>query len=234
MSVAKSEFSAARSALAPGASGRRQRRDRTPAGWQAYHPDQSAAGAYHKTLIEPLRIGRARRPTASSWRNGAQTANGASSPTRSAGQVRRIGAALLRRGLSREADRHPVRQRHRARVARARRDACRHSLRADLAGLFADVERLRQAAAILELLTPGLVFANDGDTIRRALSTARCRTTSSSWSRAIRSATGQATFSPTDRRCGCKRRRRRARKSRRRTPSPSSSSHRARPACRRA
>ena len=45
----------------------------------------------------------------------------------------------------RQAGRDPLGQQHRPRAARARRDARRHSGRADLAGVFADVEGLRQA-----------------------------------------------------------------------------------------
>ena len=54
--------------------------------------------------------------------------------------------AVAARAVAGAADRHPLRQFDRARAAGARRHACRHSLCADLAGLFADVERLRQAA----------------------------------------------------------------------------------------
>ena len=85
-------------------------------------------------------------------------------------QVKRIGAALLRRGLSPERpivvlSGNDIEQA----LLGACRDVCRHSLCADLAGLFADVERLRQIAHILDLLTPGLVFANDGLPSARAL-----------------------------------------------------------------
>ena len=54
--------------------------------------------------------------------------------------------AARARSFARAADRDPVRQRPRARAARARRHVCRHPLCADLAGLFAGLERLRQAA----------------------------------------------------------------------------------------
>ena len=57
--------------------------------------------------------------------------------------------------------RDPLRQRHRPRPARARRDARRRAGGADLARLLADVEGLRQAEGIFELLRPGLVFAAD-------------------------------------------------------------------------
>ena len=87
------------------------------------------------------------RPTACSSRSARQTARGARSATRR--RCRRCAAiaqALLRaRPFGRAADRDPVRQRHRARAARARRDDGRHSLCADLGALLADVERLRQA-----------------------------------------------------------------------------------------
>ena len=61
------------------------------------------------------------------------------------GEAHRRRAAAAR-AVARQADRDPVRQRHRACAAGLGGDACRHSLCAGVAGLFADVERLRQAA----------------------------------------------------------------------------------------
>src|SRR5882672_8369329 len=49
----------------------------------------------------------------------------------------------------------PVGQRHRSRAARARRDACRRTRGADLAGVLAAVEGLRQAEADLRAAAAG-------------------------------------------------------------------------------
>ena len=58
-----------------------------------------------------------------------------------------IGEALLdAQPLGRAAGRDPVRQRSRTRDAGARLPLCRHPLCADLAGLFAGLDRFRQAA----------------------------------------------------------------------------------------
>ena len=119
---------------------------------QARRHDRSALAAPARSPI-PTRsrsgwsTGPRPRRTACSWRSAPPTAPGASSPTRDAlSQVRSIAQALLeRRSFAGAADRHPLRQRHRARAARARRDDDRRSLRADLGALLADVERLRQA-----------------------------------------------------------------------------------------
>ena len=82
-----------------------------------------------------------------------------------AARSHRRGAAATR-ALARAADRDPVRQRHRARAHRPRRHVCRHPLCAGLAGLFADLAGFRQAQPSSSLLTPGLVFAADGDALR--------------------------------------------------------------------
>ena len=55
-------------------------------------------------------------------------------------------SATAARTVAGTADRHSLRQRHRARAHGAGGDVCRRSLRADLAGLFAALHRLRQAA----------------------------------------------------------------------------------------
>ena len=56
----------------------------------------------------------------------------------------------------------------------ARRHACRHSLRADLAAVFADVVRFRQAHAImLAAVRPALVFAASGTAFARAIAARR-------------------------------------------------------------
>ena len=62
--------------------------------------------------------------------------------------VRRIGAALLHaRSVARAADRHPLRQRSRARAARARGELRRHSVCAGLARLFADLVAISASCA---------------------------------------------------------------------------------------
>ena len=103
---------------------------------------------YHRTLSEPLekwaqRSARARVPGAARRQRCLAPAQLCASARHRAAHRRRAAAP---RAVARAADRHALRQRHRARAARARRHACRHPLCADLAGLFADVERLRQAA----------------------------------------------------------------------------------------
>ena len=86
----------------------------------------------HWAAAAPERIFMAQRDAAGGWRT-ISYARGARS-----GPAHRRSAADAR-SLARAADRDPVRQRHRARAARPRRHVCRHPLRADLAGLFADL-----------------------------------------------------------------------------------------------
>ena len=95
----------------------------------------------------PARVGRARRPSARSSPSASTAATGAASAT-----ARRCDARARSRrrcsiaALGRAAGRDPLRQRHRAPPARARRDARRRAVRAGLAGVFARLAGLRQAA----------------------------------------------------------------------------------------
>ena len=104
------------------------------------YPDRLTERLLYWAERAPDRTFMAQRDARGEWRrlSYAQALDGA----------RRIGGALLERGLSAgEAADDPVRQRYRARAARARRAACRHRLCAGVAGLFAGLHGLRQAAA---------------------------------------------------------------------------------------
>ena len=104
----------------------------------APYPAKLTERLEHWAATAPERIFLAQRDAAGGWRKLTYARDlGACSP-------HRRGAAATR-AVARAADRDPVRQRHRACAARPRRDVCRHSVCADLAGLFADLAGFRQA-----------------------------------------------------------------------------------------
>ena len=187
--------------------------ERRPDGTIHLHSPHALA-PYPAKLTERLEYWAATAPERTSWRSATPPAAGARSATREtlrAGPAHRRGAAATR-SLARAADRHPLRQRHRARAARPRRHLCRRSLRADLARLFADLERLRQAPHTSSTCSRRVSSSPPTAAPTAARSRRWCRPTWRSSSRATRSRAGRRRRS---RRCW---RRRRRRPSTRRTP----------------
>ena len=195
--------------------------------------------AYPASSPSGWSIGPRPRPTACSWRSARRTATGARS-TYAAGARRRcarIGAGAARaRALRRAADRDPVRQRHRARAARRSPRCIVGVPYAPISPAYSlmssDFGKLR---TIIDLLTPGLVFASDGKPFARAIAAAVPRDVelvvdAQSAGRAARRRRSPSCSAPTPTAA----RRRRARRGRRPTRSPSSCSPPARPACPRA
>ena len=151
---------------------------RSPHPLDAY-PDKLTQRLEHWAKAAPDRVFLAQRAPDGSWRTltYAQTL----------AQVRAIAQALLAaQALGRAADRHPVRQRHRARAARPRRDDDRRALRADLGALLADVERLRQAQIDHRNADAGPGVRRRAARRSRARSRPPCRATSRSSSPPIR------------------------------------------------
>ena len=105
--------------------------------------------------------------------------------------------AAATRSVAGTADRDPVRQRYRARAARARRDACRHPLCAGLAGLFAAVAGFRQAAKRSSTFSRRAWSLPPTARPSRAPSRQPCRRMSKSWLARIRSPTGRPRCSTT-------------------------------------
>ena len=102
------------------------------------HPQKLTERLTHWAKAAPERVFLAQRDAAGGWRTMTYADTLAA--------VNAIATALLQRNLSPDRPaRHSLRQRHRARAARACRHACRHSLCADLGALFAAVGRFRQA-----------------------------------------------------------------------------------------
>ncbi len=106
------------------------------------------------------------------------------------------------RSFAGAANRNSLRQRHRACVARPRRDACRHSLRADLSSLLADVAGFRQAEIHYRNSHAGAGLCGERDCFRArncGNSAGRCRSrryrqsVSGAKSHAIRRAFGDST-----------------------------------------
>ena len=196
----------------------------------APYPGKLTERLEHWARTAPDRTFMAQRDAAGGWRTAELRA---SARQRAA---HRQGAPEAPRSVGRAPDRDPVRQRHRARPARARCDVCRHPLCADLAGLFADLQRLRQAARRSStLLTPGLVFAADGAAFARAIEAVvppdveMVVDAQSSGRAARRRCSPNCSLQPHRPQRSMPRMTRSDR-----TPSPSSCSRRARPACRRA
>ena len=137
------------SAAAAGAARAARRRGRAPPGRR--HPARArpiALAPYPAKLTERLEYWAAaapERPFLAQRDRDGRLAQAQLSPDARAGAPHRRRAADAR-PLARAADRDPLRQRHRACAARPCRHLCRHPLRADLARLFADLERLRQAS----------------------------------------------------------------------------------------
>ena len=133
----------------------------------APYPDKLTERLEYWAKAAPDRTFMAQRDAAGDWRriSYAQTLR-PSAPHRD--------RAAAPRSLARAAGRDPVRQRSRACPAGTGRDVCRHSLCADFAALFADLDRLRQAQA-----DPRPAHAGAGLRRRRRR---RSRARSSRWS----------------------------------------------------
>ena len=168
---------------------------------QARRHDLSCA---RRTSSTPIRtssrsgwsIGPRPRPIASSSPSAPPTAHGARSPTRRRWRrCARIAQALLERNLSPE---RPIAILSGNDIEHAllgaRRDDDRHSLCADLGGLLADVERLRQAQVDHRDRSRRAWSLPPTARRSRARSRRRCRATPRSSSRPIRRRAGRATL----------------------------------------
>ncbi len=102
------------------------------------YPDKLTARLEHWAAVAPDRVFLAQRTRDGAWRKLAL-------PRRLASGAQHRPGAHRPEAVGGASHRDPVRQRHRARAARARRHDGRRALCADLGALFADVERLRQA-----------------------------------------------------------------------------------------